>query len=183
LPSLVRNSDDTSVNTNKKANYMETSPGSISLEQLIAFFKRHIYVTPRAEERLLRHGETSVPQPQPWRPAAEQIITLVNLKQAASKTKGTEELVRRIDAQIAGVINGSLEFPNPDDPGTSAHSVPIQNSLGWHWPPGPPPGPLFLAGELNRYSQLVGGSKEIDAIAVKLVNIRTAATAGSESLG
>jgi len=114
------------------------------------------------------HAESfSQPEPVPWRTAAEQIISLVNLKDVASRAKGAEEFLKRVETVLEATVNDVLLFPNPEDPGSPSFNWPINWKIGWH-PPVPNPGPLFVAAELNIYSKLVGGEKTIDGIIGRL---------------
>jgi hypothetical protein len=112
-------------------------------------------------------GSLAEPNPSPWRAAAEQIISLVNLKDVASRAKGAEVFLKRVETVLEATINDVLLFPNPEDPGNPSFNAPIDWKIAWHWP-GPNPGPLFVAAELNIYSKLVGGEKTIDGIIGRL---------------
>ncbi|SPE60099.1 hypothetical protein SBV1_370083 [Verrucomicrobia bacterium] len=117
----------------------------------------------------------------PYKETADYIILHVSLKQVASKIPGAKELVKRINASLDGIIAEIAQFPDPDAPGGSVINVPLPFLLGFHWPPGPPPGPLMVAGELNSYSKLIGGDKEIETIIARILEPTIGAAAGKES--
>jgi hypothetical protein len=77
-----------------------------------------------------------------WGDSAGRLISLVNLREVAARIPRGEELSARITAAINGIVENITQFPNPDDPGNSPYHGSIPSTLGWQWPPGPPPGPL-----------------------------------------
>jgi hypothetical protein len=134
----------------------ETFPGSISTETLINFWKRHIYLLPSVHA----HGTHSEPHPDPWRLAAINIISLLNLKDLTAKLRTGGDYVKGIDAELSKAVDAAASFPDPDGsdgqshPGSPSFSNPW---LKWHGPI--PPGPLLIALELNAYAKTVGDER------------------------
>jgi hypothetical protein len=129
---------------------MEIYPGSLTIDELIALERRHIYPVARAiEEMRLGPGLQSKHHPYPWRLAAGRIISLVSLKLAASKVKGGEAVVKSINAAINSAISGVFDSSEPGD-----DTPTLLPPWLFHWP-GPPPGPYLVMGELMQYANLL----------------------------
>ena len=147
---------------------MEKYPGSISTEALLNFIRHHIYVTPAVHPLELR----SESHPHCRCEAAANIISLLNLKDVASKLRGGEDLTKSINAHLENIISVVAGTPNPDDPGTSPHNNPPGiGPVGWHWHGPIPPGPLKVIAELNQYSKMVANAAfvaEISAVISKI---------------
>jgi hypothetical protein len=129
---------------------MDTYPGSISLDELIALERRHIYVLPRASEEMrVGNGLHSNHHASHWRLAADRIISLVSLKLVAARVKGGEAVAKGVNAAINSAIEGVFNSSEPGD------DTPTRVPPSFvHWP-GPPPGPYLVAAELTQYSNVL----------------------------
>ena len=145
----------------------ETYPGSISAAALLNFIRHHIYVTPAIHPLEL----LSEPHPHSRCEAAANIISLLNLKDVASKLRGGEDLIKGVNAQLEGIISAVSSRPNPDDPGPSHGGTTGVGGVAWHWHGPIPPGPLALIAALNQYSKTVADVKfvaDINAVISKI---------------
>ena len=113
------------------------------------------------------HGE---PNPSPWHEAAEEIISLLNLKDLAAKIPKVEGFTKSIDAQLASLIEAIALTPDPEAAPPSRHPFP-HGPILWHWGGPIPPGPLRVIWELNLYAKLIPNEKfaaEIEATIAKI---------------
>ena|ERR1017187_1832555 len=153
----------------------ETYPGSISTEALLNFIRHHIYVTPHIHALDLRSD------PHTRCEAALSIVSLLNLKDVASKLRGGEDLGKSVNAQLENIISVVSSYPNPDDPGPSHGGTTGVGGVGWHWHGPIPPGPLKVIAELNQYSKTVANEKFVADIAAVISRIAEKAASAAKA--